>query len=191
MPLPPSFWAGPAPVGLSIGVAKGGEVIVAKGYGLADAEFDVPADKDTMFRIGSVTKQFTAAAIMRFVEQGKIRLDDDLGTYLPDFPLQGHAVTIRQLLNHTSGIPNYTSLGESWAKLQRWSCRTMRCSRHSQGQTVRFQARREVGVQQHRLLHDRHDHRRSERRQLRAHMQDAFFTPMGLNRTRLTRIAIS
>lgn len=94
----------PSAVGLSIGVARKGQVIVAKGYGLADAEFDVPVDKDTMFRIGSVTKQYTAAAIMRLVEQGKISLDDDLSKYLPDFPMQGNAVTIRQLLNHTSGI---------------------------------------------------------------------------------------
>ncbi|RXM18210.1 class A beta-lactamase-related serine hydrolase, partial [Citrobacter sp. AAK_AS5] len=86
-------------------------ILVAKGYGLADAEFDVPANPETMFRIGSVTKQFTAAAILRLVEQGKLSLDDDLSKYVPDFPLQGHAVTIRQLLNHTSGIPSYTSLG--------------------------------------------------------------------------------
>ncbi len=112
------FLTSPGAVGLSIGVARKGDVIVAKGYGLADAEFDVPADKDTMFRIGSVTKEFTAAAIMRFVEQGRLGLDDDLSTGLPDFPLQGHAVTIRQLLNHTSGIPSYTSLGEEWEKLQ-------------------------------------------------------------------------
>src|SRR5262245_35217523 len=108
----------PGAVGLSIGVARKGQVILAKSYGLADAELDVPANKDTMFRIGSVTKQFTAAAIMRFVEQGKLSLDDDLSKYIPDFPLQGNAVTVRQLLNHTSGIPSYTSLGQEWAKLQ-------------------------------------------------------------------------
>jgi D-alanyl-D-alanine carboxypeptidase len=109
---------GPGAVGLSVGVARKGAVIVARAYGLADAEFDVPADKDTMFRIGSVTKQFTAAAVMRLVEQGKISLDDDLGKYLPDFPLQGNTVTILHLLNHTSGIPSYTSLGKEWAKVQ-------------------------------------------------------------------------
>lgn len=106
----------PGSAGVSVGVARKGQVIVAKGYGLADVELDVPANKDTMFRIGSVTKQFTAAAIMRFVEQGKISLDDDLSKYLPDFPLQGNAVTIRHLLNHTSGIPSYTELDE-WFKL--------------------------------------------------------------------------
>lgn len=107
----------PGAVGLSIGVARGGQVIVARGYGLAHAEFDVPADKDTMFRIGSVTKQFTAAAIMRLVEQGRISLGDELGTYLPDYPLHGNTVTIRHLLDHTSGIRSYTSLGEEWFRL--------------------------------------------------------------------------
>jgi len=110
----------PGAVGLSIGVARKGQVIVAKAYGLADVELDVPANKDTMFRIGSVTKQYTAAAIMRFVEQGKISLDDDISKYFPDFPLsggQGNTVTIRHLLNHTSGIPSYTDLGEEWHKL--------------------------------------------------------------------------
>ena len=106
----------PGAVGASVGVARKGQVIVAKAYGMADVELDVAANKDTMFRIGSVTKQFTAAAIMRFVEQGKMSLDDDLSKYIPDFPLQGNTVTIRQLLTHTSGIPSYTDVDE-WFKL--------------------------------------------------------------------------
>jgi CubicO group peptidase (beta-lactamase class C family) len=65
-----------------------------------------------MFRIGSVTKQFTAAAIMRLCEQGKLSLDDDIRNFLPDYPTQGHTVTIRHLLTHTSGIYSYTSDGE-------------------------------------------------------------------------------
>lgn len=107
----------PGGVGLSIGVSRGSNVVVAKGYGLADAEFDVPADKDTMFRIGSVTKQFTAAAIMTLLEQGKISLEDDTSKFLPDYPMQGHHVTIRHLLTHTSGIVSYTDVGEEWQKL--------------------------------------------------------------------------
>jgi CubicO group peptidase (beta-lactamase class C family) len=86
-------------------------------YGKADAEFDVPANEQTMFRIGSVTKQFTAAMVMRLVEQKKLALDDELAKYLPDFPLQGHKVTIQQLLTHTSGIKSYTDVGEAWEKV--------------------------------------------------------------------------
>lgn len=103
--------------GLSIAIAKGGQVVLAEGYGFADLEFDVKVDAQTMFRIGSVTKQFTAALVMRYVEQGKLSLDDDVSKYVPDFPLQGKSVTIRQLMNHTSGIPSYTDVGEAWQKV--------------------------------------------------------------------------
>jgi CubicO group peptidase (beta-lactamase class C family) len=77
--------AKPGAVGLSIGVGRKGELVLSKGYGLADAEFDVPANADTMFRIGSITKQFTSAAIMRFVEEKKLSLDDTLEKLVPDF----------------------------------------------------------------------------------------------------------
>ncbi len=109
--------AKPGGVGLSIAVAQRGKILLAKSYGKANAEFDVPANGETMFRIGSVTKQFTAAMVMRLVEQKKIALDDDLSKYVPDFPLQGRTVTIEQLLTHTSGIKSYTDVGEKWMKL--------------------------------------------------------------------------
>lgn len=104
----------PGGVGLSIAIARGSNIILAKGYGLAEVEHDAKADAETIFRIGSVTKQFTAAAIMRLVEQGKLTLDDDMTTYLPDYPTQGHTVTIRHLLTHTSGIKSYTSVEDFW-----------------------------------------------------------------------------
>ncbi|MEO6595371.1 MAG: serine hydrolase domain-containing protein, partial [Planctomycetota bacterium] len=114
--------AKPDAVGLSVAIAQRGEVLLSKGYGLAEAEFEVPATATTMFRIGSITKQFTAAAIMRLIEQQKLSLDDPLSKFVPDFPTQvspkGKPVTIRNLLNHSSGIPSYTELGESWQKLQ-------------------------------------------------------------------------
>jgi D-alanyl-D-alanine carboxypeptidase len=108
------FLKKPGAVGLSIGVARKGEVLLEKGYGLADAEFDVPADGETMFRIGSVTKQFTSAAILLQIEQGHMKLDDTLEKLVPEFPTPGHTVTLRQLLNHTSGIPSYTDIGDAW-----------------------------------------------------------------------------
>ncbi len=105
----------PGAAGLSIAVGRQGEVLLARGYGLADLELEAAANAETMFRIGSVTKQFTAAAILRFVERGDIGFDDDLSLYLPGFSLQGRQVTIRQLLNHTSGIKSYTNLGPGWS----------------------------------------------------------------------------
>ena len=105
--------------GVSVAVVKNGRTIVAKGYGFADLENDVPATAATVYRIGSVTKQFTSAAIMRLMEQGKLSLDDTLQKFFPNFPAQGNRVTVRHLLNHTSGIRSYTSLGPRWARVIR------------------------------------------------------------------------
>jgi len=90
-------------------VAEDGKVILKKGYGFANLEWDIPNAPDTKFRLGSITKQFTAMLIMQQVEKGKIVLDDPVVSYLPDYPKpQGAKVTVRHLLNHTSGTPNYT-----------------------------------------------------------------------------------
>lgn len=99
-----------ASIGLSIGIARGDQIVLAKGYGSADLELDVPATEKMVYRIGSITKQFTAAAILLLVEEGKIKLDDPLTKFLPDYPTQSHDVTIRHLLQHTSGIKSFTSL---------------------------------------------------------------------------------
>src|SRR4051812_10761683 len=105
--------------GLAVAIVKGGKTVVAKGYGYADLENDVPATAETVFRIGSLTKQFTAAGVMRLPEQGKLSLDDTLQKFLPNFPTQGHRVTNLHLLNHTSGIKNYTTLGPKWQRVMR------------------------------------------------------------------------
>jgi CubicO group peptidase (beta-lactamase class C family) len=97
-------------VGLSIGVARGDEVLIAEGFGLANVELDVPATADTVYRIGSITKEFTAAAILLLVEDGKVSLDGVLTTYLPEYPEAGDSITIRHLLQHTSGVANFTGL---------------------------------------------------------------------------------
>lgn len=91
-------------------VAEKGKVIYKKGFGMANMEWDIPNQPDTKFRIGSVTKQFTAALIMQLVEEGKIKLDAKMTDYLTDYRKDtGDKVTIHQLLNHTSGIPSYTT----------------------------------------------------------------------------------
>ena len=105
----------PAP-GISIGVQQDGEVIFAGGFGYADLEHEVPATADTVYRIGSVTKQFTAAAAMLLVEEGKLDLSRDLREYLPDYDTHGFAVPVERLLNHTSGIKGYTEMPEFWER---------------------------------------------------------------------------
>lgn len=108
--------AKPNGVGLSIAMAKGDQVVFSKGYGKADLEFDVPVNAQTMLRIGSVTKQFSAAAVMKLVEQGKLSLDDTLDKLLPDYPATAKPVTLRQILQHTSGIWSYTNDGAFMAR---------------------------------------------------------------------------
>ena len=102
-------------VGLSIAVSYGDEIIFDQGVGMAEVEHDVASDAETIYRIGSITKQFTSALVMRQVEAGKIGLDDPISKYV-DFPTGDHVVTVRHLLTHTSGIKSYTGLGEVWLK---------------------------------------------------------------------------
>ncbi len=106
----------PAP-GMAILVQHKGRNLLSKGYGLANVEFDIPVKEETIFRLGSITKQFTSAAVMQLIEAGKLTLDTKISDVLTDYPSPGKVVTVHQLLNHTSGIPSYTGLGaEFWSK---------------------------------------------------------------------------
>jgi len=93
--------------GVSVLVSKNGEIIYEKGFGYADIGNKVPVTPDTKFRIGSITKQFTASAILKLQEEGKISVTDKLSKFIPDFP-RGDEVTIHHLLTHTSGIHSFT-----------------------------------------------------------------------------------
>ncbi len=104
----------------SVLVAKGDEVLFEKGYGEANMEWHIPNAPDTRFRIGSVTKQFTAALVLQLVEEGLLDLEGRITDYLPEYPkAQGDRVTIHQLLTHTSGIPSYTGLPNFRTELMR------------------------------------------------------------------------
>jgi D-alanyl-D-alanine carboxypeptidase len=93
--------------GAAVAVLRDGRLVFAKGYGSANLELAAPANSKTVFRIGSLTKQFTAAGMLLLAEQGKLSIDDKLSLYLPNFP-RANEVTLRDLLNHTSGIHNFT-----------------------------------------------------------------------------------
>jgi len=88
-------------------IAKDGKIIYEKGFGIADLEKKLPAGPDVKFRIGSITKQFTAAAILRLQEQGKINVNDNVSKYIPDFQ-GGMKLLFNHLLTHTSGIHSFT-----------------------------------------------------------------------------------
>jgi CubicO group peptidase (beta-lactamase class C family) len=96
--------------GCVVAVVKNGEVIHRAGYGLANMEWGIPNSPETVFRLASITKQFTAMAIMMLMEEGKLSLDDPITKFFPDFSTSGHHVTVTHLLNHTSGIKSNTSL---------------------------------------------------------------------------------
>src|SRR4026208_1216693 len=91
-------------------IAENGKVVYKGAFGLANMEWNIPNTPDTRFRLGSITKQFTATVILQLAEQGKIKLDGKLSDYLPEYRKDvGNKVTIHHLLTHTSGIPSYTS----------------------------------------------------------------------------------
>lgn len=94
-------------------VARNGKIIYKKALGMANMELNVPMHVDNVFRIGSITKQFTAVAILQLMEQGKLNLQDEITRFIPDYPLQGNKITIEHLLTHTSGIRNFTSIKDT------------------------------------------------------------------------------
>src|SRR5688572_30017367 len=93
--------------GLSLAVAKNGVLEKTAGYGLANLEWSTPARPDTIFQIQSVTKTFTASAVMLLVEEGKLKLEDTITNYFADPPQSWEGITVRHLLTHTSGIKDF------------------------------------------------------------------------------------
>ena len=107
--------------GIAVIAVKEGEVVFRAGYGMANMELGVPIRPDMVFRIGSVTKVFTATAVMMLVERGMLSLDDKIGRYLPEYLKHGEKITVRHLLAHTAGIPNLFRSNE-YNRLMREDC---------------------------------------------------------------------
>lgn len=108
----------PPHVGACVLAIDDGEVVFRQGFGLADVEAGTPCSPATNFRMASVSKQFTAAAVMRLVEQGRVQLDDTLDKFFPGFPEYGRKIQVRHLLTHTSGLPAYEGLVPDGTTLQ-------------------------------------------------------------------------
>jgi CubicO group peptidase (beta-lactamase class C family) len=98
-------------------VSRNGQIIYKKAFGMANLELNVPMQADNVFRIGSMTKQFTAVAILQLMEQGKLNLQDEITKFIPDYPMNGHKITIEHLLTHTSGIQSYTGMKDYFEKI--------------------------------------------------------------------------
>lgn len=125
--------------GVAIGVVRDGKLATARGYGLASVELKTPVTADTVFEIGSMTKQFTAALVMLLVEDGKIGLDDNITKHLADLPAVWSKITVRHLLTHTSGIKGYTEVATDFMSLAR--------NKHSQQEIVKMVADRPLDFQ--------------------------------------------
>ncbi|UAY55712.1 serine hydrolase domain-containing protein [Arachidicoccus terrestris] len=110
----------PAEPGCAVLVAKHGQIIYKKAFGSANLELNVPLKPDMVFNLASITKQFTAVAILQLVAQGKISLQDSLQKFIPDFPSKGHIITIENLLTHTSGIKDYMQIDYRNLNMERW-----------------------------------------------------------------------
>jgi CubicO group peptidase (beta-lactamase class C family) len=100
----------PSSPGCALGIFRNGEIEYARGYGLANLEHNIPITTKTIFDLGSVSKQFTAASVILLAQQGTLTLDDDVRKWVPELPDYGRRITIRHLLNHTSGLRDYLTL---------------------------------------------------------------------------------
>jgi CubicO group peptidase (beta-lactamase class C family) len=105
--------------GTAVLVARDGQVLMRKAYGAASVELGVPMRPEHVFRLGSITKQFTAVAVLMLVDEGKVALDDEVTRFYPDYPTQGRHITVEHLLTHTSGIQSYTGMPSYIAGIRR------------------------------------------------------------------------
>jgi CubicO group peptidase (beta-lactamase class C family) len=103
-----SYTAGNAFMGTVL-VAEGDHILLNQGYGMADLEWNIPNSPEIKFRLGSLTKQFTATLVLLLQQDGKLHIEDPVAKYLPDAPKSWEKITLTNLLGHTSGIPNFTN----------------------------------------------------------------------------------
>lgn len=103
-------WNSPASPGCALGIIRDGKLVYSQGYGMASLEDSVPNSANSLFDIGSMSKQFTAACVLMLAHQHKLSLDDDVRKYVPELPDYGERISIRHLLNHTSGLRDYITL---------------------------------------------------------------------------------
>ncbi|MEP7377459.1 MAG: serine hydrolase domain-containing protein, partial [Chitinophagaceae bacterium] len=124
--------------GVAILIAKNGKIVYEKAFGSANLELNVPLHPDMIFKIGSVTKQFTAVAILQLVEQGKISLQDSVQKYIQDFPFKGYTITIENLLTHTSGIKDFMSIDRPGQNVLRWDFTPQQIIDHLKNEPLEF-----------------------------------------------------
>ena len=170
-------------MGLSVAVGTQGELVFARGYGLAEVEHGAEVDTETCFRIGSITKQFTAVGVCKLAEDGELFYDDDFTQYVPSFPTQGRTVTIRHLLTHTSASRATRPRERSGsAPSARADARGAARRRRGPALRLRTRARYNYSNTGYYLLGMVIENVAEE--SYADHMQRVFFEPLGLERTR-------
>lgn len=109
---------GPKTPGCAVGVSRHGRTVLARAYGMANLEYEVPNSTETVFEAGSVAKQFTAAAVLLLAQQGKLSLDDQVRKHIPELPDYGAPLTIRHMIHHTSGLRDWGTIAtvEGWPR---------------------------------------------------------------------------
>ena len=159
----------------SVAIVKGGKLVYTHAYGKARLDPSVPATADMRYSIGSISKQFTATAILLLQEQGKLSLDDAVGKYVPGLT-RGDEVTIRQILSHTSGYQDYWPEDYLMASHAQ-AGHPAADPRHLGQQAARLRARHAMAVLQYQLRHRRPHRRKSHRRKALRFSQRAHLSP--------------
>ena len=169
----------------SIAVVKDGTVVLAKGYGLSDVEKSIKATEQTVYQLASVTKPFTAMAILMLVEDGKLSLDGKITEILPGLPAAWAPVTVRHLLTHTSGIKSYTDVFGEKKVAGQPGLHPRPDPGAGEGRAAAVHAGREVRLLQHRLLPARDDRREGVGQAVRDVPRRRIFKPLGMTSTSL------
>jgi CubicO group peptidase (beta-lactamase class C family) len=164
--------------GVTALVSKNGKIIYKRALGMANLELNVPMQFDNVFRIGSVTKQFTAVAILQLMEKGKLNLQDEITRFIPDYPAQGYKITIEHLLTHTSGIQDFTSIKDN-EKRSAIDYTPKEMIDYFKGPAYAFCTRNKMGIQQFGYFYWVY-HRKSYRQYLRTIPGRKFFKPLGM-----------
>ena len=177
---------GSATPGCAVGVGVNGTSVLERGYGMADLEHDVANTADTIFEAGSVSKQFTAAAVLLLAREGKLSLDDPVRKYIPELPDYGVPLTIRHMLTHTSGLRDWGAVAgiAGWPRGQRVYTHAHVLDIVSRQKALNFTPGNELVLQQHRLQPVR-DHRvaASAGSPFADFSRDRIFKPLGMTHT--------
>ncbi len=128
----------PSEPGVAILIAKKGKIVYEKAFGSANIELNVPLQPDMIFAIGSITKQFTAVAILQLVQQGKLSLQDSVQKYIKDFPYKGYTITIENLLTHTSGLKDFMTIDHPGQNVLRWDFTPQQIIDHFKNEPLEF-----------------------------------------------------